>query len=92
MYVTTQMEWPIPSSIYTLEVKQDQATGLFSAVDTFALDWSHEGGAWITCAGSMSTWGGSSVTEAVRHRGAQQDAPHRQQRLVPHLLCRACFG
>ena len=54
-YSIVQFEWPNPGVMYLVKLSQDDK-GNLSPVSSTMIDWSHQGGLWIPCAGSLSPW------------------------------------
>lgn len=45
-----------PGAMYLTRLEQNPQTGQLSAVDTRNIDFSHVGGLWVPCAGSVTPW------------------------------------
>ena len=52
-YSIVQFEWPNPGVMYLVKLSQDDK-GNLSPVSSTMIDWSHQGGLWIPCSGSLS--------------------------------------
>jgi len=55
VFSVVQFEYPRPGVMYATELRKDRA-GRLSPKRMESVDWSHEGGLWIPCAGSVSPW------------------------------------
>lgn len=56
LYMVSHFE-ESPGGMYVTELSQERATGELSAVRTRSIDFSHLGGGWVHCAGSVTPWG-----------------------------------
>ena len=52
MFSLVQFEWPNPGVMYLLKLDQDAEGNLHPTAGEM-IDWSHQGGLWIPCAGSL---------------------------------------
>lgn len=56
LYMVSHFE-DSPGSMYVTELDQDAKSGNLTAVRTRNIDFSHFGGGWVHCAGSVTPWG-----------------------------------